>query len=68
MGRGWMAQRKWLGRLGSFAMALVMVVGLQSGLPLWATTSLPVGNGTASNALAQQLPTEEPTPSCRRLR
>lgn len=62
MGMGWMAQRKWLRRLGSFAMALVMVVGLQSGLPLWATTSLPVGNGTASNALAQQLPTEEPTP------
>ncbi|MFH7243991.1 MAG: glycoside hydrolase family 10 protein [Spirulina sp.] len=62
MGMGWMGQRKWLRRLGSFAMAWVMVLGLQSGLPLWASTSPTVGHGSGRNALAQVLPTEEPTP------
>lgn len=62
MGMEPMGQRKWLGRLGSFVMALVLVLGLQSGIPIWAATQPPAGGMTAGNALAQELPTEEPTP------
>jgi uncharacterized lipoprotein YddW (UPF0748 family) len=62
MGMESMGRRKWLGRLGSFVMALVLVLGLQSGLLLWAATQPPAGGMTAGNTLAQELPTEEPTP------
>jgi uncharacterized lipoprotein YddW (UPF0748 family) len=67
MGMGWMGRRKIWRRLGSFVMAWVVVLGLQSGLPLWAAMQAPAGvvagNALAGgNTLAQTLPTEEPTP------
>ncbi|MEB3288820.1 MAG: family 10 glycosylhydrolase [Leptolyngbya sp.] len=57
-----MGQRKWLGRLGCFVMAWVMVMGLHSGLPLWAATQPPNGGMSSGSALAQALPTEDPNP------
>lgn len=62
MGMGWMGQRKTWRRLGSFAMALVVVLGLQSGLPLWALSDQAGAqiSATASPPLAQDLPMAEP--------
>lgn len=58
MGIGKMTWRRGLRRLGCFALALVLVLGAQIGLPLWAT-ALPWG-GVGHPVLAQEGAEEEP--------
>ncbi|QQE64191.1 hypothetical protein GFS31_08700 [Leptolyngbya sp. BL0902] len=58
MGMGWMGQRKIWRRLGSFVLALVLVLGVQSGLPLWA--AMATGEMASVRPLAQALPPDQP--------